>query len=326
MRMSVAYENRSSCSRQLAARRLPWQSLPGLGQRTCRGDAGVQVESRARHQHVQPQAQHADRLSLDDRVDGRIADVRPIDDGHATAPLDLDGVVGPDEGRRVLIEPDTDRERVVSERGEQAAQAVTLAEMLIDDEAVGEAQARREPHAAGDHGGALIARGDHVLGEDAGARAGAADGDATRVTQADELRDRRAAQQRREPQLVAPGEEDAARFLDALEASLLLAVAAGIEIHDGHARRADVREHLLVARAGLVHAAGGGDDDDVGLLGARDAHEALEDPAVILLVLRTADRNNPTTPVAIGDFAGHPGLTPLLMSRSRRYHGRWAPR
>src|ERR1700720_3092780 len=52
------------------------------------------------------------------------------------------------------------------------------------------------------------------------------------------------------------------------------------------------------------------DDDDVGLPGARDAHEALEDPAVILLVLRTADRNDPTTPVAIGDFAGHPGLTP----------------
>ena len=149
-----------------------------------------------------------------------------------------------------------------------------------------------------------------MLGEDAGARAGAADGDASRVTQADEPRDRRAAQQRREPQLVAPGEEDAACFLDALEASLLLAVAAGIEIHDGHARRADVREHLLVARARLVHAAGGGNDDDVGLRSARDAHEALENPAVVLLVLRTADRNDPATRVASGDFAGHPGLTP----------------
>jgi len=89
---------------------------------------------------VQPQAQHAGRLSVLDRVDGRIADLRTIDDGHATASLDLDGVVGPDESRRILVEPDTDRERVVSERGEQAAQPVTLAEMLVDDEAVGETQ------------------------------------------------------------------------------------------------------------------------------------------------------------------------------------------
>src|SRR6266481_7598669 len=95
MRMVLLRE--SYCSRQLAARDgLPWQSLPGLDERTWRGDAGVQVESRARHQQVQPQAQHAGRLSVLDRVDGRIADLRTIDDGHATAPLDLDGLVGPD--------------------------------------------------------------------------------------------------------------------------------------------------------------------------------------------------------------------------------------
>src|ERR1700730_17052344 len=136
MRMSVAYENR------IVQGNSPRVGFPGnyslgLSQCTGRGDAGVQVESRARHQHVQPQAPHPVRLPPPARVDVRIADARPIDDGPATAPLDLDGLVGPDERRRVLIEPDTDRERVVSERGEQAAQAVTLEEMLIDEEAVG---------------------------------------------------------------------------------------------------------------------------------------------------------------------------------------------
>jgi len=83
--MSVAYKNRivqGNSPRVTGS----WQFTPGLGHCACCGDAGVQVESRTRHQHVQPQAQHADRLSLHDRVEGRIADVRPIDDGHATAP------------------------------------------------------------------------------------------------------------------------------------------------------------------------------------------------------------------------------------------------
>src|SRR5437879_2692833 len=149
-----------------------------------------------------------------------------------------------------------------------------------------------------------------VLAEDAGAGARAADGDAARVARADELRDRGAAEKRREPQLVPAGEEDAARLLDSLESPRLAAVAAGVEIHDGHPRGADVPEQLLVARAGLVHPARGGDDDDVGLTPARLAHEALEDAAVILLVLRAPDRDDPATLLAGGNSARHPAPTP----------------
>ena len=64
--------------------------------------------------------------------------------------LDLHRVVGADEGRRVLVETDADRERVVGERGQQPAQTVTLPEMLVDDEPIGEPEARREAHGAGD--------------------------------------------------------------------------------------------------------------------------------------------------------------------------------
>ena len=89
----------------------------------------------------------------------------------------------------------------------------------------------REPHAAGDHRRPLIAERDHVFAQDAGAGAGAADRDAMRIAHADQFRDRRAAEQGRETQLIAAGEEYAARLLQAPQAAGFLAVAARIEIH-----------------------------------------------------------------------------------------------
>src|SRR6202008_742841 len=111
--------------------------------------------------------------------------------------LDLERLVRADERAGVLVESDADRERVVGERGDEPPEAVALAEMLVDDEPVREAEARREPDAARDRGRAVVAEGDHVLREDRGAGAGAPDRHAARVLRADQLRDRRAAEQRR---------------------------------------------------------------------------------------------------------------------------------
>src|SRR4029079_12129714 len=94
------------------------------------------------------------------------------------------------------------------------------------------------------------------------------------------------------------------------QSSGLLAVAAGVKVHHRHARSADVREHLLIARPGLVHAAGGGDDDKVGVLTPRDPHEALEDAAVIFLILCATDRNDLAALLTVGNSAGHPSETP----------------
>src|SRR3546814_1760931 len=66
-------------------------------------------------------------------------------------------------------------------------EAVALAEVLVDDEAVGQAQARRQAHAARARGRAFLAERDHVVAEDAGAGAGAADVHAARVALADQL-------------------------------------------------------------------------------------------------------------------------------------------
>ena len=58
---------------------------------------------------------------------------RGVDHGDRPAADHLDPVVRAEEGRRVLVEADPDRERIVGQRGEQAAQPVALAEMLVDD-------------------------------------------------------------------------------------------------------------------------------------------------------------------------------------------------
>jgi hypothetical protein len=52
-------------------------------------------------------------------------------------------------------------------------EAVALAEMLVDDEAVGQAEPGRQAHAAGARRAAFVAEGDHVLAEERGAGAGA---------------------------------------------------------------------------------------------------------------------------------------------------------
>ena len=204
----------------------------------------MQVECRTGDQNVQPQPEHADRLALIYVADGRIADVGRIHDGHAAAALDLDGLVRADERGRVFIETDADGKRVVGQGGDQTAQPVALAEMLVDDEAIGESQARRQPHAARDHRGAFIAERDHVLAQDAGAGAGAAHRHSVGVAHANEFRHRRAAEQRGEPQLIAAGEEDAGRLLEPPQSAGLLAVAAGVEIHDGDFGGAQLLEEV----------------------------------------------------------------------------------
>jgi len=87
----------------------------------------------------------------------------------------------------------------------------------FDDEAVGQPEARREAHAARDHRRALVAERDHVFAEDAGAGARAATVTPFALRDAHQLRDRRAAEQRGEPQLVAAREEDTRGLLEALE-------------------------------------------------------------------------------------------------------------
>src|ERR1700722_5855283 len=105
--------------------------------------------------------------------------------------------------------------------------------MLIDDESVGQSQAGRKPHAAGDYGGPFIAESDHVLAQDARAGTGAAHSNAAGIAHTDEFRDRRTAEQGGEAKLIAAGEEDPARLLQAAQAAGFLTIPPSVKIHHG---------------------------------------------------------------------------------------------
>ena len=71
------------------------------------------------------------RVAAPGTIHRGITQVRWIDDRDAAAPDHLQVVARTDERRRILVQPDADRKRVVRERGQQPAKAIALPEMLI---------------------------------------------------------------------------------------------------------------------------------------------------------------------------------------------------
>src|SRR3546814_3054111 len=100
---------------------------------------------------------------------------------------------------------------------------------VCSSDLVGQAQARRQAHAARARGRAFLAERDHVVAEDAGAGAGAADVHAARVALADQLGCRGAADDGGDAQLVAAGEENAGGGLELAQVLVALAVLAAGE-------------------------------------------------------------------------------------------------
>ena len=110
---------------------------------------GFEIERSAVDEDVQAHVRHADGLALLRLGDRGVRELRRIDDGDRARPHDGDLLRVVDEGGGVLVEADAHRERVVRERGEQAAEAIALAEVLIDHDAVREPEAGHERDAAG---------------------------------------------------------------------------------------------------------------------------------------------------------------------------------
>ena len=61
-------------------------------------------------------------------------DVRAVDDRHAVAAEHLHRVTG-EEGGRVLVDADAEQSRTARHQGQEATDAIALAEMLVDDHA-----------------------------------------------------------------------------------------------------------------------------------------------------------------------------------------------
>ncbi len=136
-----------------------------------------------------------------------------------------------------------------------------------------------------------------------------------RVLRADQLRDRRAAEQRRQPSWLPPVKKMPVASVRRCKPARFLAVAARVEIHHVDAPRAEFAEQFFVARPGFVRAARGRDHDDVGDLAAGLAHEAGEDARVVFLVLGAADRHDRSAHFAFRNAArthGQPPSTDLM--------------
>ncbi len=74
---------------------------------------------------------------------------------------------------------------------------------------------------------------------------------------------------------MPPVNKDTGGSLDARKPAGFLTIAARIEVHDRHAFCTEIIEQALIARAGLVQATRGRNDDQVGLIAAGHLHEPL---------------------------------------------------
>src|SRR4029453_13943806 len=204
------------------------QTLSPLGRshRSRRRLAGLQVEAAPPDQDVEFNAQHPDRsLGLGGVHRGKF-DFRWVHDRDGPAPDHFDHVVRTYEGRRILVEPQPNRERIVGQRSQETSQPVALPEVLVNDDTIGEAEAWGERDDAGPRGGSLLAEGDHVLRQDRRPRRGTCNRYSRGVEPPDRLRDWGAAQMGGKPQLIAPGEKDTGRVLQPLEQSVVIPVPA----------------------------------------------------------------------------------------------------
>ena len=153
-------------------------------------------------------------------------DVRAVDDRHAVAAEHLHHVAG-EEGGGVLVDADAEQSRAARHQGQEAADAVALAEVLVDDDARNETEPGRHLRHAHARRGAAGAEGDHVRGEDRGAGAGAGDDDAVPCCRCLTLRANGVpADDAGQAHLVAAGEEDAGDVVQDLERSRATLAAA----------------------------------------------------------------------------------------------------
>src|SRR5262249_54795016 len=141
---------------------------------------------------------------------------------------------------------------------------------------VREAEPRRERHHAGARARALLAVGDHVLGEERGAGGGARHVDAPLVQDADRLRAGGAAEHGAEAELDPSRGEGPRRFFKNGELLGVLALLSALEVDDRDLGSAEILESLLVPASGRAKLGGGRNDGDVGVAPATDLDEALQ--------------------------------------------------
>ena len=180
-----------------------------------------------------------------------VSDAEPSTTVIDPAADDLHHAVGPDDAGGVLVDAQSEQGRVLGDQRQQPPEAVPLLEVLVDDDA------RQHPETGRDLGHAVLrcrARGaerDHVRRHRR--RAGGRAGDHRPVPEPLEHRVGQAgpADRRRQPELVAAGQEDARRVADRERRGLVVGLRPGDGVERPDVGDAKLREDLAVALAGL---------------------------------------------------------------------------
>ena len=219
-----------------------------------------------------------------------VSDPEPSTIGDAAAPDHVHHVVRADHARGVLVDAHPEQARVLGDEREQPSEPVPLLEVLVDD------HAREQPESGRDLGHALLGRGaaraerDHVAAHRARAGAGAGDRGTGLEPIEDRVGEARAADRRREAQLVAAGQEDAARVADRDGRRVGVRLRPGDDMQRADATRAELAEHDAVALAGLgAERRRGADDGDRGVGATGEGDEPAQDQPVADLVLGATD-------------------------------------
>src|SRR5210317_125270 len=173
---------------------------------------------------MQLDANQTHRLTATRLVHRRILQITRVDKRDPTATDDFEFVTALDEGRRIFVEAKTNGERVVSKRSQKASKTVALAKMLIDDERIGQPEARRHIDHVRTRRTAFLATRDHMFRHERRTRRRTSNMHALGIATPDRLRNSRAADRRGKTQLVTTGHENTVTFLDVLEVVVRLAV------------------------------------------------------------------------------------------------------
>ena len=242
-----------------------------------------------------------------------------VDDGDRAAPDDLHDVVRADDAGGVLVDAEPEQARVLGDEAEQPPEPVPLLEVLVDDHA---RAARRGRPRSGPSGAWASPRDApnaimwlrHRRG--AGGRAG--DDRAVPEALEDRVGQARPADRRRQPQLVAAGQEDAGRVADReRRASRRWPAAGSSRGAAGPCATPSSLKTAPVALAGLEpERRGGADDGDRRVRAAGERDEAAQDDPVADLVLRAADDDDGSV--------GHGRWRSLIALRQRIADGRRA--
>ena len=184
----------------------------------------VDVEATTLREYMHGQTEQSGRRIAFYFVDVGVLNFRAIDDRDRAASDDLQLLVCFQHDRRVFVDADTDQKWVHRDSGKQSSDAMTLSEVLIDDEFSRETKAGREHHEFATRGVSFAALSDHVIADHARAGGRASDDGAVAMRAADRACEFGAAEHRDDAALISAGEKDAGHLFDERELRGIFAI------------------------------------------------------------------------------------------------------